>query len=165
MRDVWARALARRAEALEALERWADALPLWRVAVEEGVGGAAALQGRARCERVVGVARPAPARPAAKPAVKPTARGARPAGAAEAPAGEAEAVKRMREANAAAERADDEKFALTDAVDAKLGAWKGTKADNLRALLGSLDKILWPEAGYVLTSSSECFWFRYVRFE
>jgi len=157
MRDVWARALARRAEALEALERWSDALPLWRVAVEEGVGGAAALQGRARCERVVGGARPAPARPAAKPAVKPTARGARPAGAAGAPAGEAEAVKRMREANAAAERADDEKFALTDAVDAKLGAWKGTKADNLRALLGSLDKILWPEAGYVLTSSSDCF--------
>ena len=54
----------------------------------------------------------------------------------------------MKAANAAAEKADDEKFALTDQVDAKLVAWKGTKADNLRALLGSLDKVLWPEAGW-----------------
>ena len=39
-------------------------------------------------------------------------------------------------------------YALTDAVDAKLVAWKGTKADNLRALLGSLDKVLWESAGW-----------------
>ena len=155
MRDVWGRALARRAEALELLERYADALALWRVAVEEGVGGAAAAQGRARCERVVGGARPG-AR--ARPAVRPKVPARRPAAAAPGPAGEAEAVRRMREANAAAERADDEKFALTDAVDAKLVAWKGSKADNLRALLGSLDKILWPEAGYVLALPSDCIW-------
>jgi hypothetical protein len=54
----------------------------------------------------------------------------------------------MRAANAAAEKADDEKFALTDLVDAKLAAWKGTKSDNLRALLGSLEKVLWAEAGW-----------------
>jgi hypothetical protein len=63
-------------------------------------------------------------------------------------AASAEAVQKLREANAAAEKADDEKFALTDQVDAKLLAWKGTKADNLRALLGSLDKVLWEEAGW-----------------
>ncbi|KAK5201202.1 auxilin-like clathrin-binding protein required for normal clathrin function, partial [Cryomyces antarcticus] len=60
----------------------------------------------------------------------------------------AEAVTKLRAANAAADRADDEKFALTDAVDAQLAAWKGTKSDNLRALLGSLDGVLWPEAGW-----------------
>jgi hypothetical protein len=64
------------------------------------------------------------------------------------PAIDSEAVKRMKAANAAAERADDEKFALTDQVDAKLIAWKGTKSDNLRALLGSLDKVLWEDAGW-----------------
>jgi hypothetical protein len=63
-------------------------------------------------------------------------------------AASAEAVKKLREATAAAEKADDEKFALTDHVDAKLISWKGTKADNLRSLLGSLDKVLWPEAGW-----------------
>ena len=57
-------------------------------------------------------------------------------------------MKKLKAANAAAEKADDEKFALSDQVDAKLIAWKGTKADNLRALLGSLDKVLWPEAGW-----------------
>ena len=59
-----------------------------------------------------------------------------------------EAVKKLKAANAAAEKADDEKFALSDHVDAKLVAWKGTKSDNLRALLGSLDKVLWPDAGW-----------------
>jgi hypothetical protein len=54
----------------------------------------------------------------------------------------------MRLANAAADKADDEKFALTDMVDAKLVAWKGGKSDNLRALLGSLDKVLWESAGW-----------------
>ena len=57
-------------------------------------------------------------------------------------------MNKLRAANAAAEKADDEKFALTDHVDAKLVTWKGTKADNLRSLLGSLDKVLWPEAGW-----------------
>ena len=64
------------------------------------------------------------------------------------PARDSEAVKRMKAANAAADKADDEKFALTDQVDAKLVAWKSTKSDNLRALLGSLDKVLWEEAGW-----------------
>jgi hypothetical protein len=54
----------------------------------------------------------------------------------------------MKAANAAAEKADDEKFALTDQVDAKLITWKGSKTDNLRALLGSLDKVLWEDAGW-----------------
>jgi hypothetical protein len=56
------------------------------------------------------------------------------------------AVNRLRAANAAAEKADEEKFALADSVEARVAAWKGGKADNLRALLSSLELVLWPEA-------------------
>ena len=62
---------------------------------------------------------------------------------------------RLRKANQAAERADEEKFALSESVDARLAAWRNGKQDNLRALLGSLDTVLWPEAGWKKVNMSE----------
>ncbi|KAF2179794.1 hypothetical protein K469DRAFT_640557 [Zopfia rhizophila CBS 207.26] len=150
MKEFFGKALMRKAEALEHMEKWADAGKVWREAVEAGVGGSISIQGRNRCDKAAGGGNK-PAAPAAKrppvrkpPPPKPSALTDLGGG----PHSEAKAVKKLREANAAAEKADDEKFALTDQVDAKLTAWKGTKADNLRALLGSLDKVLWPEAGW-----------------
>lgn len=150
MKEFFGKALMRKAEALENMEKWSEAAKVWKEAVEAGVGGSVSIQGRNRCEKAAGggsqqTSRPAAARPAPA-AKKPAARPApRPAVSTQ---GSAEAVKKLREANAAAEKADDEKFALTDQVDAKLVAWKGSKSDNLRALLGSLDTVLWPEAGW-----------------
>ncbi|KAF2455622.1 hypothetical protein BDY21DRAFT_289035 [Lineolata rhizophorae] len=155
MREFYAKALMRKAEALEHLEKWTDAGKVWREAVEAGVGGAVSIQGRNRCDKASGKAPPVSSTPSVRPVAsarkpaapaRPSTNGpARPAASS---ASSAEAVKKLREANAAAEKADDEKFALSDSVDAKLAAWKGTKTDNLRALLGSLDKVLWPEAGW-----------------
>ena len=154
MKEFYGKALMRKAEALENMEKWADAHAVWKEAVQNGVGGAISISGRNRCEKAAGggssssVAaapkRPTPARKPAPPKVSAMSD----LGGGGSPANDSEAVKRMKAANAAAERADDEKFALTDQVDAKLIAWKGTKADNLRALLGSLDKVLWEDAGW-----------------
>jgi hypothetical protein len=47
----------------------------------------------------------------------------------------------------AAEREDQVRHELKDVVDSRLGAWKGGKEANIRALLGSLDLVLWPELG------------------
>lgn len=152
MKEFYGKALMRKAEALENMEKWADAHGVWKEAVQNGVGGAISIQGRNRCEKAASgsnnsnapaaAKRPPPARKPAAP--KPSALSDLGGG----PARDSEAVKRMKAANAAAEQADDEKFALTDQVDAKLIAWKGTKSDNLRALLGSLDKVLWEDAGW-----------------
>ncbi|OAL45181.1 hypothetical protein IQ07DRAFT_684148 [Pyrenochaeta sp. DS3sAY3a] len=152
MKEFYGKALMRKAEALENMEKWSDAHKVWKEAVQVGVGGAVSIQGRNRCEKAasgsndssapVAAKRPAPVRKPAPP--KPSALSDLGGG----PTKDSEAVKRMKAANAAAEKADDEKFALTDQVDAKLVAWKGTKSDNLRALLGSLDKVLWEEAGW-----------------
>lgn len=148
MKEFYGRALMRKAEALEHMEKWSDAGKVWREAVEAGVGGSISIQGRNRCEKAAGggttqaAPKRAPVRkpPPPKPSALSDLGGSSGA--------DSEAVKKLKAANAAAEKADDEKFALTDQVDAKLVAWKGTKSDNLRALLGSLDKVLWPEAGW-----------------
>jgi len=151
MKEFYGKALMRKAEAFENMEKWADAHQVWKEAVQHGVGGAISISGRNRCEKASSggntsaapaARRPAPARKPSAP--KPSAMSDLGAG----PTKDSEAVKRMKAANAAADRADDEKFALTDQVDAKLVNWKGTKADNLRALLGSLDRVLWEDAGW-----------------
>lgn len=159
MKEFYGKALSRKAEALEAMEKWSDAANIWRDAVQAGVGGSVAIQGRNRCEKAsgTGATRAAPkpkpvtaAPPRSAPARKATAV-ARPSATNNLNGGsstETEAVKRLREANAAAEAASDEAFALTDVVDARLTAWKGGKADNLRALLASLDSVLWSDAGW-----------------
>lgn len=159
MKDFFGKALMRKAEAQEQLERWADAASTWKLAVETGHGGGQSIQGRNRCEKAAGISKPTskPSTPARRPPAptpkKPSALADLTGSAAASQ--NSEAVTRLREANQAAERADDEKFALTESVDARLAAWKGGKQDNLRALLGSLDTVLWPEAGWKKVNMSE----------
>ncbi|KAF7592056.1 hypothetical protein BBP40_000721 [Aspergillus hancockii] len=158
MKDFFGKALMRKAEALEQLERWADAAQVWKQAVENGHGGSTSIQGRNRCEKAAGISKPAPKpstpakRPPAPAPKKPALTDLQGGGSSSA---DFAAVSRLREANKAAERVDEEKFALTDSVDARLATWKGGKQDNLRALLASLDTVLWPEAGWKKINMSE----------
>ncbi|OKL64676.1 hypothetical protein UA08_00326 [Talaromyces atroroseus] len=165
MKDFFGKALMRKAEALEHLEKWADAAQVWKQAVESGHGGTTSIQGRNRCEKAAGISKP-PAPPVARPSAARAAPNKRTQVAAprtsalsdlsgQKPAATGEAVSRLRAANEAAERADEEKLALTDSVDARLSAWKDGKQDNLRALLGSLDNVLWPESGWKKINMSE----------
>ncbi|KAF2087632.1 hypothetical protein K490DRAFT_41707 [Saccharata proteae CBS 121410] len=157
MKDFFGKALMRKAEALEHLEKWADAAKVWKEAVEAGVGGAVSISGRNRCDKAVRGESNRGSQSARRPAAAARANQShRPAAAssgladvaAAGRAAEEAAVQKMRAANAAAEKVEDEKFALSDQVEAKLISWKGGKADNLRALLGSLDTVLWEEAGW-----------------
>jgi hypothetical protein len=160
MRDLYGKALCRKAEALEQMERWADAGAVWQLCVEGNVGGAAALAGKQRCQKALGpkkkpAAAPAAAtasRPKPKAAPKPAARsavadlgGSPPAAAA---ARSSAAVERLRRANEEAAREEDEKFAVSERVDARIAAWRDGKRENLRALLGSLDTVLWAGSGW-----------------
>ena len=47
--------------------------------------------------------------------------------------------------NAAQEEEERTKAALKDSVDARLIAWKSGKETNIRALVSSLENVLWPE--------------------
>lgn len=152
MKDFYGKALMRKAEALEQLERWADAAQAWKLAVESGHGGGTSIQGRNRCEKAAGISKP-PSKPSAPVKKRPTPAPKKTSALSDLSGGatsgqDSEAVSRLRQANEAAERADEEKFALTDSVDARIAGWRNGKQDNLRALLGSLDTVLWPESGW-----------------
>ena len=157
MKEFYGKALLRKAEALESMERWDDAFVIWQEAIQTGVGGSISIQGRDRCEKA--------RKPPVPTASKPKSSGGRPVSRPKASAlrdlsGESggmdsQAVQKLRAANAAEKRSDDEKFALADHVDSRLAGWKGSKSDNLRALLGSLDKVLWPEAGWTPVGMSD----------
>ncbi|KAI9791602.1 MAG: hypothetical protein M1816_003688 [Peltula sp. TS41687] len=162
MRPFFAKALIRKAESLEQMEKWKDGADAWRQAVETGLGGAISIQGRDRCEKAAagsdGTRSQTPARQQQHQqgrvsATKSTAGGKppRPRGPQVVVASTSkpsQAVERLRQANEEAEKADDEKFALADSVDARVEAWRSGKQDNIRALLVSLDTVLWPEAGW-----------------
>jgi tetratricopeptide (TPR) repeat protein len=154
MRDYYGKALMRKAEALEQMEKWAEAAGVWREAVEGGHGGATSIQGRMRAEKAANpqVSRPKPAAAQVrKPASAPPASRRNEVASAK----PAEAVSRLRAANALSERQDDEKFRLSDAIDARINSWKGGKQDNLRALLGSLDQVLWEGSGWKKISMAD----------
>ncbi len=144
MKELYGKALSRKAEALEQMEKWADAGSVWQQCVKAGVGGPNAVAGRQRCQKAL-APKPKPTpRPvqASKPRPRPSAMSDF------APQKSSEAVQRLREANKAAEAADDEKFALSEKVDARIATWRDGKRDNLRALLGSLDQVLWENSGW-----------------
>ncbi|KAH8664246.1 hypothetical protein BX600DRAFT_398334 [Xylariales sp. PMI_506] len=144
MKELYGKALSRKAEAMEQMEKWAEASSVWQLCVEAGVGGATAITGRQRCQKAL-APKPKPApKPAqvTKPRPKPSALSDL------GPQKSSEAVERLRAANIAAEQADDEKFALSEKVDARISAWRDGKRDNLRALIGSLDQVLWENSGW-----------------
>ncbi|KAJ6584610.1 hypothetical protein B0H19DRAFT_1368153 [Mycena capillaripes] len=145
MGEAAVEAWKRRAEALEGRERWEEAGRDW-----ERVAGAAwakqadrdeGVRGAGRCRKMVAPAATTPAvKPAApKPKPRPPVRaGSMPP---------SEAVTKFRQAVNAQEEEDLAKHQLKDTVDGKLVAWKGGKETNIRALLASLDTVLWPELG------------------
>ncbi|TDZ38236.1 UBA domain-containing protein 7 [Colletotrichum spinosum] len=138
MRDLYGKALSRKAEALEQMERWGDAHAVWSTCVKNGVGGATAISGRQRCQAALAPKPKPKPRPAAPARPRPTAT----------PAKNSQAVERLRKQNQAAAAEDDEKFALSEKVDARISAWRDGKRDNLRALIGSLDQVLWEGSGW-----------------
>ena len=149
MITYWEKAMTRQAEALEQLERWSEAGTVWKACVEAGVGGATSIAGRNRCEKAA--AAPSQSKPsvARKPAApKPRPKVSALGDLAPESAQSFKAVSRLRAANAAADRVDDEKFALADVVDSRVKKWRLGKENNLRALLSTLQNVLWEGSGW-----------------
>lgn len=56
-----------------------------------------------------------------------------------------QALQSLRASSQALESEEELKASLKDTVDAQLLAWKGGKETNIRALLASLDTVLWED--------------------
>lgn len=164
LRDQLGKSLGRRAKALEVTEKWQLGLRDWEQVrslgddiVTKGAGGNKLVgDGIARCRKMLG---PTPRAPAADPAVAvPRATGSvptstnrvRPAAAMRKPEvqGSGEAVKALQASQAAQSAEEDLRLELKDQVDGRITSWKASKETNLRALIASLDQVLWPELGW-----------------
>ena len=147
LRDALVKAWRRRAEANEGREKWEEARKDW-----ESVAGAEWASANVRGEGVRGVGRckrmlnsnTDEIQPAPMPKPKPRAPSTRPAP----DSTNSEAPEALRAAISAAEDEENERYELKDSVDARLTTWKGGKETNIRALIASLDSILWPELGW-----------------
>ncbi|KIJ55106.1 hypothetical protein M422DRAFT_23757 [Sphaerobolus stellatus SS14] len=140
--DAVAKALRRRGEAFEGLEKWKDASADWERLNSSSWAAHSlkmdAVKGLGRCRKMSAPKPAAPAKPATsaprpkpKPVVSSTSENS-------------VALSKLQAANDAQAKEEQERYELKDAVDSRLQAWRGGKETNLRALIASLDTILSP---------------------
>ncbi|KAF8908069.1 hypothetical protein CPB84DRAFT_1822172 [Gymnopilus junonius] len=158
--DGYVKALRRAAEACEGREKWVDAGMWWSVLsrASEGEGGSwveektrkEAVSGGVRCRKMVegSAGRSSVAEPITRttPAVKPKPKPSPKPTTVLTNHGPSRALRALQSSNAQAESEDAARYALKDAVDARLSAWKTGKEKNIRALLASLELVLWEGA-------------------
>jgi len=146
--DGLMKAHKRRAEAYEGKEKWEDARKDWEI-----IAGTEWANGKMRSEAVSGIGRcrkmlnPEPEQAAVK-SKKPPAKRPPPKPVNTGPAPPSEALTKLRVLTDAVEAEDQAKHELKDTVDAKVGAWRGGKEQNIRALIASLENVLWPELNW-----------------
>jgi hypothetical protein len=66
-----------------------------------------------------------------------------------------QALQNLHKTLSTLESEDQQRADLKDTVDARLLAWKGGKESNIRALLASLETVLWPELGWQKVGMAE----------
>jgi len=158
LKEQAVKAIQRRAAAFEAIERWERARGDWEelagLGWANGKAREEAIRSAGRCRKMAvsaseGGYMNGDAVVASKPKSKSNTtvrRDIQLSG---------EAVQKLQQAAAAQEAEDSLKADLKDSVDARITAWKGGKENNLRALIASLENVLWPELGWVKVGMHE----------
>jgi len=155
MSEYYSKALMRKAEALEAMEKYSDALSLWKSATENNIGGIIAIRGKERCLKACGQSTLTTS-PIKKSASVPSRMKSTITKPSVVNNAQSVAVANLRAIEAGQTKLEEEQFALSDSVSARLDSWKaGGRGDNLRTLLGSLDNVLWPGADWKKLGMSE----------
>ncbi|KAI8920300.1 hypothetical protein DFJ77DRAFT_452116 [Powellomyces hirtus] len=161
------KSLLRRATAWEAMEKWENAVEDYRKVMGIDPSVKAASVGLGRCQKALRPTPPQPT-PAATAATSSAPNVASQFAAFEDPFGTASgsmepsvaravdaAVQKLRDQNKATENEEDMKLALKDQTDDQINRWRRGKEDNLRALLSSLDMVLWAELEWKPINLSE----------
>ncbi|GAA5959128.1 hypothetical protein JCM3765_006350 [Sporobolomyces pararoseus] len=156
LRDQLGKSLGRRAKGFETTEKWKEALKDWELirklgdeVVVRGAGGGKLVgEGVERCRKMID---PPSARPSSTQAPRsstatttrtPTTSTAIKKKKVEVE-GSGEAVKALQASQALQLAEEDLRLQLKDQVDSRILSWKSNKETNLRALIASLDQVLW----------------------
>lgn len=162
-RDQLIKSLYRKAEAFENIEKYKDALVTYDELVKlEGTNNSKVNQGMSRCRQALKpkeISRPKTTTQKPKQDLMnmfdPSSTVNSNSAASAEELNKSKAVTEMRAKAAEQEAQDAEKLEKTDDVNARLVAWKGGKEQNLRALLATLDTLLWPGAKWKGADMSE----------
>lgn len=125
--------LARKAEALEMLETFSEALECYKELVTLGVNDKKVMDGKRRVNNIVN-----PPKPQVKSKAKPV----------QTQPQNNENLKRVQEQNRQQELKDNSKFQYQEQVEKKIFSWANGKEDNLRSLLMSLPEVLPESLGF-----------------
>lgn len=180
-REQISKALHRKGEALEHMEKYKDAIKAYEHIVKlDGANNAKVNQALARCRRALNpppASSNSPAKPKSASSNKKSSNDTAfpgvdysvfevnsssttttpPASSSLSPADidKSKAVAAMRAQAAKQEAEDAERMQKTDDVNARILQWKSGKENNLRALLATLDTLLWPGAQWRGANMSE----------
>ncbi|KAF4576440.1 hypothetical protein EYR36_004417 [Pleurotus pulmonarius] len=151
---AYIKATKRRAESYEGMEKWGEAKKDWELLLNTGdwVGESTrreAVAAVGRCRKML----EGPPKSAAKPPSRPPPRRPPPSTSKSEPP--SAALNALRQANQQAETEANQRHELKDLVDSRLMAWKGGKETNIRALIASLENVLWPELGWKKVGMNE----------
>lgn len=160
LKEHLAKALGKRAKAYEGKEKWGEAMSDWKalmeggeIAAKNGGGMKVVGEGLTRCRKMV--ESPKISTSTMTSSAKPI-RASTPVFVSKVSVqGSGEAVKALRNANSTAEAEEDLRLSLKDSVDERINAWKGGKEGNLRALISSLDNVLWEDLGWTTVRMHE----------
>ncbi|KAI8349392.1 hypothetical protein BD560DRAFT_484825 [Blakeslea trispora] len=165
-RDQMIKSLYRKAEAYENLENYQQALTVYGQLVKlEGTQNLKVNQGMARCRQALQPREPSKQQQSSTTVqpkqdlmsmFDPSKQAASSTDVvSEEELNKSKAVAAMRAKAAEQEAEEAERLEKTDAVNARLTAWKAGKEQNLRALLATLDTLLWPGAQWKGSQMSE----------
>lgn len=139
LKSFWSKLMLKKAESLEHLEKWSESKLAYETLIKNGESSKTVMEGKNRCNKVLNPQTEKPKLKNAskisqnKPNVTSTA---------------SEKLQRVKQFGDQKKREEEEKFHLHDKVESKLEAWRRGNEDNIRALICSLDKILWPELNW-----------------
>ncbi|KAH3681498.1 hypothetical protein WICPIJ_007577 [Wickerhamomyces pijperi] len=165
MFSFWVKISTKRAEALEHLEKYQEALQAYTTLIENGSTGKIIMEGKRRCQDVLN---PKP-KPTSKPKTTTTTPNStstqrkphpapRPASSSSFSSAQQftnETVERVKATHHAEEALESQKFALHDMITAKLQTWSSGNETNLRVLLSTLHTILPSEQQWKPVSATD----------
>ncbi|KAI8139002.1 hypothetical protein BJV82DRAFT_277878 [Fennellomyces sp. T-0311] len=152
-REQLVKALHRKGDALENIEKYQEAMQTYNELIKlEGSGNTKINQALSRCRKALNPTAP---KPASNDLFAPTKSPSPAVKSKPASVESSKAVAAMRAQAAQQEAEDAERLARTDDVNARIQNWKKGKEQNLRALLATLDTLLWPGAQWRGAQMSE----------
>lgn len=140
VKSFWIKLMLKKAESLEFLEKWNDAKSAYELLISSGENSKPVMDGKNRCVKAIN---PKPVQKTSNniPKKSPTVN-------TNITRKNNEAVKKVYESNLKQKKDEEEKFLLHDKIEDKLNNWRAGKKDNIRALICSLDTILWPQLNW-----------------